>query len=398
MKLVRGRPYLNATIFRHLGFKLPGAPPPRFMLELVPPEEEAEWRRHHAVLPDLAVYAGILRTTLQERRWERFRWNPLTNHREWDAFRDRLEADLPDLARVPTSEPDALRLVGLQMERVRDYIAVHICSLLFANLFYQLLEGALAVWAPQRRAALMEMLATCPPGNLTLETNAALWRLAHLASEEELARLQEGKIAEEASPFGAELRRFLDAYGHRSEASWEICAPRWRRAPERLVPLLRAQRSVGSEDPAVRAQRQQEAYEAGVRELRDTFGGSVTGVVLGTLVFYTRRYLLLRENQRFWFDRLLYATQETLLWLGEQFVARGWLEDADSIAFLTWEEVQGLVEETLAPESVGEWVARRKAQREADLQGEPPVFLIGDDPGLLAVDGGHRLQIGRAHV
>ena len=37
-KLVRGRPYLNTPIFRHLAFKLPGSPPPAFMSELLPPD------------------------------------------------------------------------------------------------------------------------------------------------------------------------------------------------------------------------------------------------------------------------------------------------------------------------------------------------------------------------
>ncbi|MFT6158269.1 MAG: hypothetical protein ACJA00_000841, partial [Myxococcota bacterium] len=33
LKLVNSRPYVNVTAFRYLTFKLPGAPPPRFMME-----------------------------------------------------------------------------------------------------------------------------------------------------------------------------------------------------------------------------------------------------------------------------------------------------------------------------------------------------------------------------
>src|SRR5690606_39513668 len=72
---------------------------------------------------------------------------------------------------LPISLADAVRLVGLQRELITDYVGVHICSLLFANLFYQLLEGALASWVPERASALMRRLALCPPGNRTLETN-----------------------------------------------------------------------------------------------------------------------------------------------------------------------------------------------------------------------------------
>ena len=49
---------MNATVFRHLLFKLPGSPPPSFMLELIPPEEERAWRRRFAVAPDVKNHTG----------------------------------------------------------------------------------------------------------------------------------------------------------------------------------------------------------------------------------------------------------------------------------------------------------------------------------------------------
>ena len=104
-----------------------------------------------------------------------------------------------------------------------------------------------------------------------------------------------------------------------------------------------------------------------------------------------REYLLLRENQRFWFDKLLYSTQETLLWLGRALAADGVLEDPSDIAYLTWPEVQGISGGSLTTEAVADWVARRRAQREADVLTEPPVFLVGDQPGTLDDNGG-RLQ------
>ena len=97
-RLVRGHPYVNVTVLRHLAFKLPGAPPPRFLLDFFPPEEEARWLRRTAASPDLRVYASILGETVAERRWERFRWNPLTNPAAWDDFRTRLDGRLAELA------------------------------------------------------------------------------------------------------------------------------------------------------------------------------------------------------------------------------------------------------------------------------------------------------------
>ncbi len=387
LKLVRGRPYINATVFRHLAFKLPGSPPPRFMLELVPPEEERAWRQRFAVAPDFAVYGSIFRKTFEERRWERFRWNPFTNHLEWDRFEARLATELPVLCRVPDDPEQAVDLVRAQIEAVREYIGIHICSLLFANIWWQLLEGAIASWLPEHRA-LMEGLATCPPGNRTVETNQALHALAATVSDEDLEVLARGELPD--GPSGEALRDFLARFGHRSEASWELMSPRWGRQPERLGPLLRAQRATRGASPEARAHAQEERHRVALAELRAAASGSRL-TILEMLVHYTRRYLLLRENQRFWFDQLLDAMQGTLLAIGAHGVRAGWLERADDVAHLTWSEVQGLVA-GMPTDGVLARVAQRRDQRAADAASLPPTFLTGDldeapEPGAGRLQG-----------
>jgi pyruvate,water dikinase len=380
LKLVQSRPYLNTTVFRHLAFKLPGAPPPGFMLELVPQSEEMGWRRRHAVRPDFSVYGSILKTTWAERRWERFYWNPFTNHRQWSEVRDQLDAQLGDLEQ-PSTVAEAVDLVNQKIAFMRTYISVHVCSLLFANLWYEVLEACLAAWVPTRSAYLQERLAVCPPGNKTLETNAALWRMAASAQEADLQALERGEIPEA-------FRDFFETFGARSDASWEIMSPRWRHAPQALLPLLRAQ---GGPDPMVREVAQEAAFEDAWVQLRRAVPSGWRRIALERLIPMLREYLLLRENQRFWFDKLLYSTQETLLWLGRALAADGVLEDPSDIAYLTWPEVQGISGGSLTTEAVADWVARRRAQREADVLTEPPVFLVGDQPGTLDDNGG-RLQ------
>lgn len=374
LKLVHGRPYVNATVFRHLAFKLPGSPPPAFMLELVPPDEERAWRKRFAVAPDLAVYAAIFRSTFQERRWRRFRFNPFTNHLEWDRFQAKLEADLARFSPPPDTPEGLVARVNAHEDLVREYVGVHVCSLLFANLSWQLLDGALAGWLPERRADLLEGLATCPPGNLTVETNAALHALARTATDADLDALASG--APPSAAFAEGSGAFLARFGHRSEASWELMSPRWRRHPERLVPLLRAQRRV--EAPDRRAELQEERHRAALAELRATLSGPRL-TLTELLVHYTRRYLLLRENQRFWFDRLLASMQDTLLGLGAWAVAKGWLDAPEDVAFVTWPELQALVAGGLPPEGLRATVAKRRAEREADAALDPPTFLLGAD-------------------
>jgi len=376
LRLVQGRPYINATVFRHLAFKLPGSPPPRFMLELIPPDEEQAWRRRFAVAPHVAVYASIFRTTFAERRWERFRYNPFTNHQHWDAFRDALQAELPSLRREVTDAAGAIAQVERQIAWIRDYCSVHVCSLLFANISYQLLEGALSAWAPAQRARWMATLATCPPGNQTVATNAALAQLAALVGPDDLAALAERRPLRE--PVQQALDAFLAAYGHRSEASWEIMARHWRDDPAQLVPLLRAQAAPSASPPTADADT--EAHVATVlAEVHRTLAPGPSFLV-HQLTWYCRRYLLLRENQRFWFDHLLAATRDTLTEAGELLVTAGHLSQADDVAFLPWPIVRGVLSGELPGDGIAREAATARAAWEAQHEADPPTFLVGDHP------------------
>lgn len=390
LRLVRSRPYVNVTVFRHLAFKAPGAPPPGFMLEFFPPEEAEEWQRRFAAKPSTAVYGAIFRTTFAERRWRRFRWNPFRNHLSWEVYRQRLDRVLPSLQRVPEDPSDAVRIVERGIELMSEYVGVHVTSLLFANMWYQVLESMLANWVPDRAAKLMDGLATCPPGNLTLATNEALWRLGGQAAAGDLDALEAGQPL--SSPFQLALDAFLERFGHRSTTSWEIFSPRWAEQPGTLAPILRAQAQAGVEDPSVRSRQQEEGFRVAEAELRRVAPLGWKRATLTYMVRLTRSYLLLRENQRFWFDRLMFALKQSLSWMGERFAEEGWIASASDVRFLTWPEVRGLAEGALAPNSARAWVERRKVRWEEDRAApEPPAFLRGDE-AVEDVVSGKRLQ------
>lgn len=374
LRLVHGRVYLNASVFPHLAFKLPGMPAPHFLLELVPPEEAASFRQRFAVMPDLDVYRAILRTTIEERRDRRFTWNPFTNPDSWEAFEEELVAAMPGIRRVPTSPEDALALIDAGKDLLRRYVGIHICSLLFANLADQIVEGMLALWVSERAKALQEALATTPPGNRTLEVNAALWALARQATAEDLLRLDAGEVD---GPFATALDAFLARYGQRSAASWDLFAPRWREEPSRLVPLLRAASGV-EEDPEVRAAAQQVRFEEAQVEALAAVDGSRRGLLRRGITLL-RRYLLLRENQRFRFEQLQDALRGQFVWLGEHLVEAGLMQTPLDVRFLTESELEALVGGGADVEPLLARLARRRADFDEAHKQPAPVFLRGDE-------------------
>jgi len=322
-RLHHGFPYFNVTVFRHLAFKWPGAPPPRFMLDFLPPDEVERWTRRRAVAPDWRVYGSIFAWTWREKRWQRFRWNPWTNHKAWAELLLRLDAEVPLIA--AGDDESAVRRVEAGIELVRDYVKVHITSLLFANLFYEVAENRLP---RELRTAVLR----CPEENLTLRTNRALWELGQ----------------------GGDREAFFRTFGHRAvSSSWEIFSPRWAERREHVLALAGAMPS----DPSAASLARQVETERALAATRRLDRWTREWVRLA------RIYLQLREDQRFHFDRLLYALKQALEQVGR-------LRGVHDVRWLRWPELRD-----------GEVAASAgRAERWAGWAKEPPpIFLRGDD-------------------
>ena len=390
LTLVDGAPYINATVFRHLSFKLPGLPPPRFMMDMLPPDEERAWLTRFTGAPGVRVYAAILQETFQERRWRRFRWNPLTNHKAWDQLELLLEREVPRQVTPPPAARDPEQALGRAragMELARAYVKVHVTSLLFANLWYQVVEGLLAVWLGPGSERLAGEVLRCPEHNLTIVTHHDLWLLAQRARE---LGVDLSVLPEPHSPFGAALAEFMERHGHRSDASWEIMSPRWDEHPERVLALLRHGLEAGEVDPRVRARELSEQGDRALERLLARVDHPVRRTTVRYLVGLTRRYLLLRENQRYHFDRLLYAVKRNYLVIGRWAVERGALERPEDIRFLEADQVEALVAGRLEPPRALAEAARRSARFALQLERSPPDFLV-DGQALHAERDGRRL-------
>ena len=319
-QVVNGHPYANVTVFRHLAFKLPGAAPPRFMLDFFPPEEEQRWLGRRAALPDLAVYASIFRTTFKERRWRRFRWNPLTNVRAWDAFRSSLPAAL-----APLETASAGAALAHTDTILRAYIKIHVTSLLFANILWELLSPGLT--EAQRGLILRPW-----GGSITRKVDVAL-----------------GEVGRGSRT----LESFLLEHGHRSRSSWEIWAPRLAEDPAGTLKL--AAGLAAADPPDIEGEARETA--AAVAQLRADHR---------KLAHLGSEYFRLREEQRYYLDLIFWRLKQRLCVLAPELG----LAEAD----IPWLSVSELGDPPVD--------GRRRAALRCAIPPDPapPDFLRGDQP------------------
>jgi pyruvate,water dikinase len=137
-----------------------------------------------------------------------------------------------------------------------------------------------------------------------------------------------------------DLDEFLRRHGHRaSSSSWEIFSPRWVENPEAVQRLIRPYRENVLSDPTALAEAQEARSQQALVELKRR-SRTPAGRLLVSLVSLTREYLQLREDQRYAFDRLLFAMKGILLRHGcdlwgqehQHLVAYLWAEELHSDA------------------------------------------------------------------
>ena len=223
----------------------------------------------------------------------------------------------------------------------------------------------------------------------TLEANRALEALAaRVRSDPALAEAFAGHLAGElwtalkAQPAGraflAELRAFLDEYGHREAGgTMQVSQPTWKDTPEVVLGILQG---LARTEP--RPQTQRPGWELARAELLShplLRFRSLRSAFL-RLVAEARRFPQLREDTRFYFMLPLPVLRRALLELGRRLAGVGVLDAPEDIFHLKLEELERIDATWPQPQPAAELratVVRRRARR-ADLEGTPLV-----DPRLL---------------
>ena len=236
---------------------------------------------------------------------------------------------------------------------------------------------------------LSRVVAGLPGENKTVETNVALWQLKELARTHPAlkARLEAEPLPDPDElgplPGGQEflqaLEAFLSAYGHRSSASWEIFSLRWSDDPGEVLQMLRGLLQAGR-DPIEAEALRGEARRGAEMALRERLGvrHPLRRLFFNHVLDSTQRYMVLRENQRFYFDRLLLKIKRAFESMGRHLVREGQLTSAEDLRLLTLEEVDRVLDGQLRDEALRALVETRREQYERDLAASHPVFLEGD--------------------
>ena len=268
-------------------------------------------------------------------------------------------------------------------ERLGHYLDVVSWGMVFAYVFYHLLQELCRAWAPahtEDHAALTVGL----PGVASLEAHYDLHALGRLLAGDPdvaaaLARRDPAPAVaalhgDPARPAGAAFRRFLEHHGHRLTGR-DLSCPTWAESPVMVVELALAARADAALERTAVAHRRHEATATIGREVGSGLAGFARGPVFALVLDYAQRYYALRENMRYHADFFLARLRQVALALGADLVRKGRLAVVDDVF---WLDVEELVHAAEGGEVVGDRVAARREAAALAARQPPPDTLHGD--------------------
>lgn len=402
LKLYQGHPYVRVAVLQTLYKPFPDA--------LVPEDAARYFPGGNVALRRQAAYPCCMLDPrmLAHVGWSFLRdagnWWPWGNYRLWSRFALRQQVVMDEIAAETdwlvvgqaVGQADGRREIWSLLDRCRqadeELLRLHRWSLTHADLAYTALRRMLAAWVDRENAATLAAGLVHGLPNCSLTVDRALNELADLvrgrpplmsalaAAEPELVDAAPG-----GEVFRAALAEFLREHGHRS-FSLDIWRPPFRDDPTQVLSLVHslAMQPRPAGDWAEHGHGTGRALEAGLGNLGLR---AVKRQALGAVLSLARRYLPLREDQRYVWQRSLALQRRLYLLLGQRMAAAGHLHEASDVFFLAMAEVRAAGTGCLD-------LARRRGEEHHRLTAEwhegflkdcqrrdhYPAFLRGDAP------------------
>ena len=391
VRIMRGRPYINVSLFQSFTVQLGGDP------RLVVEQMGGEDRPPIEGLPRLPWWR-ILRAGFLMQRIIR---HAAKRAPAWFAEMKQMAEDRPDDESAGRQSADLLARLDRLNKRLRE-----------ADLTFAIVAGvsqglyALGLLLPRRigpswRPLLNEALQGI---GTIISAKQILWlaELADKARQEPIAR--EFLLAEAWEPFsfrskldGTNFLRgfeaYLAEYGHRAVGESDPMATRFAEMPDYLLGVIRGHLQAPSARPGRSAeairQEQETARIKALERIRMAFGRRWHEWLLFRYT-YNRlcRFLALREANRHHLMYFTAAARQGELQLGGTFVALGLLPSKEDIFFLTADEIRAAVNDQQR-----DWkdlVAARHAERARHLLLDALDTVVegrGDEPRETVASG-----------
>lgn len=387
-------PFLRAERSQSLSFL-----PPTWHQEILQARfSYLDYLRMHARLLAVRPQSGVL-------RWFKT-IDAYIHNDEWDLKR------IPDLGRLSDSEIRRL------LDKYFDYEFTYgddmaIPFYLWVRDGCRLLELIVAKWYDgPNEGAYGDLMAGCRVVTKTFEENLTLFKLSERVRASEvlsnLFRTHEGsaffeaaKESEEGRAFLEEHQAFVEEHGHRGMEDRDFFYPRRFEDPHRIdYRVLKAFLSSDSLDPEAKQQevnsRREAAYDDVLENIKRKPLGALKAEAFKGVYDWVHKFIAVRDDERWSYERYMWAIKLTCLEIGRRLTERELLEDPGDCLFVNKDELFALLEGRANVKHASAKIAGRKIDFERQLRRDPnhtpPMYLQRNRPVSIETDEGDGLR------
>lgn len=331
-KLYRGHPYVNMFVFQTLYKVFPNSLLPEDAYRYFP-DGKTELRRlvgYPRSLIDPRFLISMAWHFLQQPTV----WSPWHNHRAWAVYTvhheecsQQLAAELQALGKGDATVQRIWAAIHKAQQLNAGLLSLHRWSLTHADLTYTLLRRLVRAWTKEEDAVTLSSRLVTGLPNKSLEMDCKLHDLAQI---------------KHTTAFAEALDAFLLRYGHRS-FHLDIYYPSFADEPAQVIDLVEQLRQEASKSGKDRAATRAQAQ----RTIHESLGSGPLGwlkrALFNHLLDLTQRYMPLREEQRFYWQKTLATMRKLFLMLGTRMVEDRVLNHHELIFFLTKAEIEAYV-------------------------------------------------------
>ncbi len=403
VRIFRGRPYINVTLFQSFMRQLGGDP------ALVTEQMGGEGRLLQDGPPRLAWWKLIRAAIMME--WK-IRQAARRAPAWFAAMKEMATVHTVDSMKelAPTELLDRLDQLGHRF-RGRDVTFAIVAGV---SQGLQALRFLMKRWMGPGWQALLNT-ALQGRGNV-VSARQVLWLAGLAENARDEPRVEAFLLAEPWAPeqfrmklagtrFPQEFGAYLAEYGHRAIGESDLMSPRFVEYPEYLLGVVRSHlqgRCGKSVKDVLRLQ--ESGREGALQQIHRTLGWRLPQRAI--FEWWYRRlchYLALREANRHHLMHFSAAVRHLTLLLGEKWSAAGILESKDDVFFLTAEEMRSV--RTCSAQDWGNLVAARRAERARNAERVVPDLVsparevtLGADNSVMTSDRWHGVPVSAGYV
>jgi len=253
-----------------------------------------------------------------------------------------------------------------------------------------ILKRWLTDWLGDNSGVLYSKLITGLPDNKTIVTNIEMAKLAKETKKDKNAYklikklsssdfLNELETNDSLKEYASKFNKFMEDYGHRSHTR-EIYYPRWIDDPSLVTEVLKSLVDANEVDLEEIEKAKREERKKAEIEITDAVSKTKFGFmkkpVFSKVLDYAQRYLIFRENQRFYLDHELTRERRLFMEYGRRFLERDIIDSEMDIFFFSKEEIFAIAKGDMFIDK--ETIFRRKEEFEKCKNVLPPKFLKGN--------------------